>query len=708
MVKVISLHFILFTVLFSAKSQSVYKSYSKLVKKDLYSAQKGFDKKIKRYPAQSAFGLSLCYTEPSYLNIDSSMKYLLIAEDTWADVSEKSLSKLASYGIVKKSLERQKEILGDLFYERCILVNEPQCFDLLLHTQPWNKNLSRIIHKRDSLFYINAQINATTEDIQALLNKYPQTLFKSKLNALRDSLELRNGVKTNTEAELAAFIDAHPDNRFIGPMQDSLYQFFNKSDVDLYLSFIQKYPSNRNIRRAWESIYKLETNYYHPALLNVFARSYPEYPYKEELAEDIRLSNLRLYPFQDSSVSESTFGYANEVGEWVIPPRNEFEEPTFFSQGYAVVGIDGQYGVIDKRGVEIVPFIYDEIELLENSLILVSSNGLFGLLNRDGSIRHAVNYTQIIDIDSLYYSLYQGEQSELYCINSSAPMFFESSELELLHSNYYLTYASDGMKVGLYKPDSNCELKEVMSISYGEIYKFGDDSFVAELKNELKIISDSNTIMTDSIYGFISSVHDGYSLAQKESGVGYLNSKGQEVIDFNFEPFVGMIHSGLFHRGYAIVKSDGLFGVIDTLGNYKSPPNFEQLIYLEGPYGVKSGNTWSVLSHDLDSITPSVFTSIDAMGDGFVLYNENGKYGMMDAQLNSLFPPVYRSIKKFKNYFVTVGCGEDLHYIMNSTGALVSTKGFTSVKRLSKNHLLVKIKNKIGYFRLSDGKLIMQ
>ena len=126
-----------------------------------------------------------------------------------------------------------------------------------------------------------------------------------------------------------------------------------------------------------------------------------------------------FYPFQDSSVSESTFGYANEVGEWVIPPRNEFEEPTFFSQGYAVVGIDGQYGVIDKRGVEIVPFIYDEIELLENSLILVSSNGLFGLLNRDGSIRHAVNYTQIIDIDSLYYSLYQGEQSELYCINSS-------------------------------------------------------------------------------------------------------------------------------------------------------------------------------------------------------------------------------------------------------------------------------------------------
>ena len=81
---------------------------------------------------------------------------------------------------------------------------------------------------------------------------------------------------------------------------------------------------------------------------------------------------------------------------------------------------------------------------------------------------------------------------------------------------------------------------------------------------------------------------------------------------------------------------------------------------------------------------------------------------MMDAQLNSLFPPVYRSIKKFKNYFVTVGCGDDLYYIMNSAGALMSTKGFTSIKRLTQTHLLVKIKSKIGYFRLTDGKLIMQ
>ena len=107
MVKIISLYLILFSVLFSAKSQNVYKSFERLRKKDLYSAQAGFNKKLKRYPAESALGLSLCYTEPSYLNIDSSLKFLLIAEKKWPTVSEKSMAKLALYGIDKNSVQKQ-------------------------------------------------------------------------------------------------------------------------------------------------------------------------------------------------------------------------------------------------------------------------------------------------------------------------------------------------------------------------------------------------------------------------------------------------------------------------------------------------------------------------------------------------------------------------------------------------------------------------
>jgi len=264
------------------------------------------------------------------------------------------------------------------------------------------------------------------------------------------------------------------------------------------------------------------------------------------------------------------------------------------------------------------------------------------------------------------------------------------------------------MKVGLFKDHDNCALTEVLPIAYGEINQFDDDSFVGELRNELKIMNASNEKLTDSIYASISPVHNGYALAVKQSKVGYLNSHAQEVIDFEFEPFMGMMSSGLFQGGNAIVKTEGLYGIIDTLGSYKISPKYKQLIYLEGLYGIREDGDWSVLSFTQDSITPAIYSSIDALGNGFVLYKENGKYGMMDAEMNSIFPPVYRSIKRFKNHFVIVGCGDDLHYIMDRYGNPASTKGFSSVQSLTKTHLLVKYDNKIGYFRLTDGKLIIQ
>ena len=708
MVKIISLYPILFSVIFSAKSQSVYKSYARLSNKDLYSAQTGFNKKLKRYPAESALGISLCYAEPSYLDLDSSMKYLLIAESRWANVSEKSMSKLASYGVDKNSVQKQKNVLGDLFFERCISLNKPKCFDVLLNLQPWNSNSSEIIYLRDSLFFIRAKQNKSTEDIEKLLAIYPETLFKAELNALYDSLELSDGITTNSEEELAAFIEAHPENRFSGSLQDSLFRFFHKNDAELYLSFIQKYPLNRNVTLAWGRIYELETNYYHPALLSGFAKRYPNYPNKEQLAEDIRISKLELYPFLDSTSSLNSYGYTNEHGEWVIPPRRNFEEPSFFNQGYAVIGHNGLYGVVDKKGVEIVPFIYDEIELLENSLILVSLNGLYGLLNRDGSQRHKIEYNQIIDVDSLFYLLYKGDNSELYCIKNTAALNFDPMDLELLGRGYYRAYGFKGMKVGLFEANDTCMLSEVLPIVYGEINQFDDDEFVGELGNGMKIMNTSNEMLTDSIYESISPLHNGYALAMKESGVGYLNSHAEEVIDFQYEPFMGIMSSGLFHEGYAIVKSDGRFGVIDTSGNYKLTPEYEQMIYLGGMYGLRQEDHWSIISLAKDSITPALFTSIDALGDGFVLFKENGKYGMMDADMNSIFPPVYRSIKRFKNHFVIVGCGDDLNYITDRYGNLSSTKGFSSAQPLTKTHLLVKYENKTGYFRLTDGKLILQ
>ena len=63
---------------------------------------------------------------------------------------------------------------------------------------------------------------------------------------------------------------------------------------------------------AWGHVYELETNYYHPALLEDFAKRYPDYPNKAQLSSDLKLSKLQLYPFSDSSISANAYGYKND------------------------------------------------------------------------------------------------------------------------------------------------------------------------------------------------------------------------------------------------------------------------------------------------------------------------------------------------------------------------------------------------------------
>ncbi len=70
-----------------------------------------------------------------------------------------------------------------------------------------------------------------------------------------------------------------------------------------------------------------------------------------------------LYPLKTRS---GRFGYCNSTGTLVIQPRFEYAEP--FKNGYAVVGKDGLYGVIDQLGKVIISLKYPAVELFSKGL----------------------------------------------------------------------------------------------------------------------------------------------------------------------------------------------------------------------------------------------------------------------------------------------------------------------------------------------------
>ena len=699
------LFFIFYSLVLSSviNAQSIGRSFARLAQKDLYSAHKGFSKKVKRYPAAAAVGMASCFLEPSFRDIDSSLKYLLIAENNWESIPSKMKLKLNKVGVSKVSVLEMKERLATLFYERCKEINDADCFDFLMSTQPWNYHFEQIKYYRDSLLYVRAVENKSSADIKLLLEVHPDSPFKSKLDALHDQFQLNAYVKEGTEEEWESFIEAHPENRYSEPIQDSLYALFDRNRD--YALFIEKYPENRNVNVAWQNLYMLETNYYQPSLLPEFAKSHPDFPDKNRLDVDLKLANMNLYPFQDTLKNEYGYGYLNENGDWIIQKRNWFHEPTFFKQGLAVMGSDGLYGVIDKRGVVIVPYEYEEVTLLDNASILVAKNGLYGVLNRDGSIRHALKYSDVLEVNKDFYALYLTDTIEIFNSNSKTNIDVQCTDMEVFEKGFYKLW--HGSNVGLFQDSSDIKLVMCIPTVYDELTLYSKGICLAEYKNSLKLLDFKGALLKDLTYTDVTPVKEGFAIATTAEGqINYLDAKGQKIFESDFEYFNGVSHQGCFNNGFAIVKKDGFFGIIDTSGAFKVKPQYEQLIYLGGLYGYKNREKWSIFSMISDTVNSGVYESLDALGMGMVLFKQEGKYGVMNNQFKVLLSPNQRSIKRFNDYFVVLPCGDDLSYIYDVNGNVISKVGYEKIQPIDEEHLLLSLKNKISYFRVPDGKLI--
>jgi hypothetical protein len=102
---------------------------------------------------------------------------------------------------------------------------------------------------------------------------------------------------------------------------------------------------------------------------------------------------------------ERKYGFISRKGEVVIPL--EFDGPfmrghsfiPFFFRGLAYVGHGGKNGYINTAGEIIVPLIYDFLwhdgGFEHEDLILVSLNGLYGIVGRDGTVIVQPRYNNI-------------------------------------------------------------------------------------------------------------------------------------------------------------------------------------------------------------------------------------------------------------------------------------------------------------------------
>lgn len=113
-------------------------------------------------------------------------------------------------------------------------------------------------------------------------------------------------------------------------------------------------------------------------------------------------------PFCYNSITylkeEDVFWVSNEEQERGLISVDDFTQSVMrnygyrgpFVNGYAVVGIDKKYGIIDKAGNRVTPIIHDKIGLLENGAYWYKKDGASYLYDVDGTLLNVGDYDDIM------------------------------------------------------------------------------------------------------------------------------------------------------------------------------------------------------------------------------------------------------------------------------------------------------------------------
>ncbi len=281
------------------------------------------------------------------------------------------------------------------------------------------------------------------------------------------------------------------------------------------------------------------------------------------------------------------YGYYNVAGEMVIP--HLFDDAYDFKDGVAKVELGGNQGYIDSTGMFYIPAVHESIERYQDTLLVFSDEGLYGIMNLEAQIYVEPQFTWINPLRE-GYAVAELEGRIVYLDSVGTIVIDNGFEV---FPNYQLKGEfHDGVAV-IKKKDK-----------YGRINRDG------------KIITDpkfENLGLGKSVYP-----------AKKDEKWGLFNAQGKTVVSVKYD--------GIFSapNGTFVVNVNDTLGVIDALGNDLVPVAFEAIEHIKDDlFLVRSGGLVGVYRNE-ELIVPVRYNQIGLFSEEYLFLNKEGSLAYYD------------------------------------------------------------------------------
>lgn len=256
-----------------------------------------------------------------------------------------------------------------------------------------------------------------------------------------------------------------------------------------------------------------------------------------------------VYDFSDGLALvklDGRYGYINKEGDFVVEAN--YEEAESFSEGLAKVKIGDAYGYINVKNKLVIEAVYDKAQAFKDGIAIVSINGLYGSIDKKGRLVQEVKYDALKREHGIY--TYKSDRG-----------YSHGSDITY---NYLGGFSENGLAVFKDVNYGAINQKDEVLIPaiYTSISDFSGDYAVVEKNGFYGVTNEKHEIIVDIIYDDIK-IYDDYFAFKEGYNWGFMDKSGilVEAVYDQVYPFVdGLAHVNL-NKKHGLINPEGVFEI---------------------------------------------------------------------------------------------------------------------------------------------------
>lgn len=384
------------------------------------------------------------------------------------------------------------------------------------------------------------------------------------------------------------------------------------------------------------------------------------------------------------------WGFVDKYGREVIPCI--FTKVNNFSQGYATVKLGTKWGLVDKLGDTQLPFEYGNLGNHSEGLVWFRGISGRGYMDVEGNVVIEPKFSQVDDFENGVASVKYNGQFGLIDTKGDYILRPKYVKISPFNKEGIAIAKRQANRIKYEVIDRRGTV--LTQHAYRDIQNYSEGYAAVRLKDYYGFIDSQGKLVIDNVYSKVSDFSDGLASVQLDGKCGYINKAGEVAIPFEFSKCLdfqdgkavvyngyrkaglidqsgdflikpglnrlmdfndgrGLVRdekyryyyiteqaklydgfydsAGSFRHGVAVVKIEGLWGVINQKGIEIVPPKYDKIENFEDGYAKVRIKEFSGLSNlNGETIVSPDYEYISYAGEGIFRVEQGDMIGYFD------------------------------------------------------------------------------